>query len=55
VADVVEAMTFHRAYRPALGLDAALKEINKCKAVLYDPTAAEACLDVFLDHGFKWV
>ena len=54
VADVVEAMTFHRAYRPALGLDAALKEINKCKAVLYDPTAAEACLDVFLDHGFKW-
>jgi PAS domain S-box-containing protein/putative nucleotidyltransferase with HDIG domain len=54
VADVVEAMTFHRSYRPALGLDTALKEINKNKSTLYDPKVAEACLDTFLDRSFKW-
>jgi PAS domain S-box-containing protein/putative nucleotidyltransferase with HDIG domain len=54
VADVVEAMTFHRSYRPALGLDTALKEINKNKSTLYDPKVAEACLDTFLDRSFRW-
>ncbi len=54
VADVVEAMTFHRSYRPALGLDTALREINKNKSTLYDPKVAEACLDTFLDRSFKW-
>jgi PAS domain S-box-containing protein/putative nucleotidyltransferase with HDIG domain len=54
VSDVVEAMTFHRAYRPALGLDAALKEINQSKTTLYDAKVAEACLDTFLDRSFKW-
>ncbi len=54
VADVVEAMSSHRSYRPALGLDAALMEINKNKSTLYDPKVAEACLDTFLDRGFKW-
>jgi PAS domain S-box-containing protein/putative nucleotidyltransferase with HDIG domain len=54
VADVVEAMTFHRSYRPALGLDTALREINKNKTTLYDPKVAEACLDSFLDRSFKW-
>ena len=54
VADVVEAMTFHRAYRPALGLEAALKEIVKKKRDLYDPDVVEACLSVFLDKGFQW-
>ena len=29
VADVVEAMASHRPYRPALGIDAALEEIEK--------------------------
>jgi HD-GYP domain-containing protein (c-di-GMP phosphodiesterase class II) len=31
VADVVEAMASHRPYRPALGIDAALAEIEKNK------------------------
>ncbi len=31
VADVVEAMSSHRPYRPALGLDKALEEIEKTK------------------------
>lgn len=54
VADVVEAMTFHRSYRPALGLETALKEISQNRSTLYDTRAAEACLDAFLDHRFKW-
>jgi HD-GYP domain-containing protein (c-di-GMP phosphodiesterase class II) len=54
VADVVEAMTFHRAYRPALGLEAALREIVRQKESLYDSKVVEACLKVFLDRGFAW-
>jgi PAS domain S-box-containing protein len=42
VADVIEAMSSHRPYRPALGLEAALDEINKNKGTLYDPDVVEA-------------
>jgi putative nucleotidyltransferase with HDIG domain len=44
VADVVEAMSSHRPYRAALGLDAALQEIAGSKGILYDAEAADACL-----------
>lgn len=37
VADVVEAMSSHRPYRPALGTDKALEEIEKNKGKLYHP------------------
>jgi len=47
VADVVEAMTASRAYRPALGKEAALEEISKNKGILYEPEVVEACLAVF--------
>jgi HD-GYP domain-containing protein (c-di-GMP phosphodiesterase class II) len=43
VADVVEAMSSHRPYRPALGLDKALEEIQKNKGILYDPDVVDAC------------
>ena len=36
VADVVEAMASHRPYRPTLGIEAALEEIEKNKGILYD-------------------
>ena len=42
VADVVEAMTSHRPYRPALGVGNALEEIVSKKGVLYDPRVAAA-------------
>lgn len=42
VADVVEAMTSHRPYRPALGIEKALEEISSKKGKLYDPIVAEA-------------
>jgi putative nucleotidyltransferase with HDIG domain len=44
VADVVEAMSSHRPYRPALGLDCALEEIAAKRGVLYDPRVVDACL-----------
>jgi len=53
VADVVEAMSSHRPYRAALGLDAALDEIRKNKGRLYDPDVVDACLVVF-ESGFTF-
>jgi putative nucleotidyltransferase with HDIG domain len=44
VADVVEAMSSHRPYRPALGLDRALGEISRASGILYDSDVADACL-----------
>jgi PAS domain S-box-containing protein/putative nucleotidyltransferase with HDIG domain len=54
VADVVEAMSSHRPYRPALGLDKALKEIVNNKGVFYDANVVEACMRVFNGGAFKF-
>jgi putative nucleotidyltransferase with HDIG domain len=54
VADVVEAMASHRPYRPALGVDAALQEIEQNKGVLYEPQVVDACLRVFRERNFKF-
>jgi len=43
VADVVEAMSSHRPYRPALGLDAAMEEISS-HPEFYDEQAVAACV-----------
>jgi HD-GYP domain-containing protein (c-di-GMP phosphodiesterase class II) len=53
VADVVEAMSSHRPYRAALGLDQALEEIIKNRGVLYDPDVVDACLKLFKEKKFK--
>jgi putative nucleotidyltransferase with HDIG domain len=53
VSDVVEAMASHRPYRASLGIEAALKEIEKNKGVLYDEPAADACLNLFRKKGYK--
>ena len=47
VADVVEAMSSHRPYRPALGIDKALEEISQNRGILYDPEVVDACLRLF--------
>ena len=54
VADVVEAMSSHRPYRPALGIDAALEEISKNRGILYDPEVVDVCLKLFKEKGFKF-
>ena len=53
VADVVESMASHRPYRPALGIDAALKEIEKNRGALYDTGAVDACVRLFREKGFQ--
>jgi PAS domain S-box-containing protein len=53
VADVVEAMASHRPYRPALGLNAALEEIENNKGTIYDADVADACLRLFREKGFQ--
>ncbi len=54
VADVVEAISSHRPYRPGLGLDFALQEIDKNKGILYDGDCAAACLRIFATGAFQW-
>ena len=54
VADVVEAMTAHRPYRPAFSLDATLKEIETHAGTKYDPDVVAACLKLFRDKGFAF-
>jgi PAS domain S-box-containing protein len=53
VADVVESMASHRPYRPALGIHAALEEIEKNRGTLYDEAVADACLRLFREKGFQ--
>jgi PAS domain S-box-containing protein len=53
VADVMEAMASHRPYRPGLGIDAALNEIEKNKGIFYDDAVASACLRLFREKGFQ--
>lgn len=51
VADVVEAMASHRPYRPALGLDAAVAEIEAGAGTLFDPRVVESCVRVVRNPG----
>lgn len=55
VADVVEAMTSHRPYRPGLGIDQALSEIEKGSGTIYDSVVADACLRIFREDGFTFL
>lgn len=54
VADVVEAMAFNRPYRPALGIEVALKEIERNRGIAYRPEAADACLRLFREKSFRF-
>jgi HD-GYP domain-containing protein (c-di-GMP phosphodiesterase class II) len=52
VADVVEAMSSHRPYRPGLGIAKALAEIERGRGTAYDIQAADACLRLFREKGY---
>jgi HD-GYP domain-containing protein (c-di-GMP phosphodiesterase class II) len=54
VADVVEAMVSTRPYRPAPGVEAAMKEIEDGKGTLYDPIAVDACIKLFRQGTFSF-
>jgi putative nucleotidyltransferase with HDIG domain len=53
VADVVEAMSSHRPYRPALGVDKALAEIKLNMGVLYDSKVAGACISLIEEDCYR--
>jgi PAS domain S-box-containing protein/putative nucleotidyltransferase with HDIG domain len=52
VADVVEAMSSHRPYRPGLGTEAALQEITQKRGILYDPGVVDICVKLFNEKDF---
>jgi len=54
VADVVEAIVSHRPYRPALGIDAALAEIERGAGRLYDAEVSKVCVALFREGGFEF-
>lgn len=54
VADVVEATSSHRPYRPGLGLDKALDEITRNSGKLYDPEVVDACVRLFTEKEFSF-
>jgi len=55
VSDIVEAMSSDRPYRPAMGLDSALDNIQRYSGSRYDERVVKACLDLFRQKGFAFV
>lgn len=51
VADVVEAMSSNRPHRAALGIDAAIAEIQAKRDKLYDPQVVDSCVAVLMRHN----
>lgn len=47
VADVLEAISSHRPYRPALGIEYAMEEIKKGRGTLYDPDVVDKCINLY--------
>jgi PAS domain S-box-containing protein len=54
VADVVEAMSSHRPYRPARGIKVALDEVLSKSGTLYDSEAVQACVNLFRREGYQF-
>lgn len=52
VADVVEAISAHRPYRPGMGVDAALDEVISKRGIYYDAEVVDACMAVFREQGY---
>ncbi|MFA6189213.1 MAG: PAS domain S-box protein [Sulfuricurvum sp.] len=54
VADVVEAMSSHRPYRPGIGIEITLDEIRRGRGSEYDPSVVDACLKLFAEKRFAF-
>jgi PAS domain S-box-containing protein/putative nucleotidyltransferase with HDIG domain len=55
VADIVEAMSSHRPYRPAQGIDKALAEVVQNKGRFYDVEAVDTCVRLFRENRFQFI
>lgn len=54
VADIVEAMTAHRPYRPALDIEAALAEIESQRGRTLEAIAVDTCLRIFRERDYRF-
>jgi HD-GYP domain-containing protein (c-di-GMP phosphodiesterase class II) len=54
VADVIEAISSHRPYRPSLGIGKALEEISQKRGILYDAEVVDAVMRLVNEKGFKF-
>jgi putative nucleotidyltransferase with HDIG domain len=54
VADVIEAMSSHRPYRPGLGIDKALDEVMRNKSTFFDQVVADTCWELFSTGKFTF-
>ena len=53
VADVVESMASYRPYRPALGVETALGEIESHRGTRYDTAVADTLLKMIREKGYR--
>lgn len=53
VADVLESMASHRPYRPALGMDAAMQEIESHSGTWYDKPVVDALLRLIREKNYQ--
>ncbi len=53
VADVVDAMTTHRPYRPGLGIEAALDEITRKRGMIFAEDIVDACTQLFREKHWS--
>ncbi len=54
VADVVEAMSSYRPYRPSMGIDNALDEIKSNRGIKYNKAVVDACIEIFTKDKFSF-
>ncbi len=54
VADVVEAMTSHRPYRPARTIEQTTLELQQGRGIRYDAAVVDACLAEMETAGLPW-
>lgn len=53
VADVLESMASHRLYRPALGIEVALRELEEHSGTWYDPVIVETVVRMIRERGYQ--
>jgi PAS domain S-box-containing protein len=54
VADVVEAVSSHRPYRAALGIDKGLEVVQEGSGTQFDEQVVQACIEVIKKDGFQF-
>jgi putative two-component system response regulator len=54
VADITEATSSFRPYRPAQGIETALAELREHRGTLFDTEVVDACLEIFESGEFQF-